>query len=146
MLTRAPMRIGLTSPRTMQPNQILLCAPISVSPVTVAFVAIQASSAIVGRMPQYDISRGDSACIESAQFADVFARYLPALPQNQTVTPSQANESVAFCASSTVTPLFDVTVENPRNASVSARCDGVTDGEPFPRDDEADAEEETWTV
>jgi hypothetical protein len=60
------MRIGLTSPRTMQPNQILLCAPISVSPVTVAFGAIQASSAIVGRMPQYDISRGDSACIESA--------------------------------------------------------------------------------
>lgn len=103
--------IGLTSPRTMQPNQILLCAPISVSPVTVAFGAIQASSAIVGRMPRYDISRGDSACIESAQFADVFARYLPALPQNQTVTPSQANESVAFCASSTVTPLFDVTLK-----------------------------------
>jgi hypothetical protein len=42
--------------------------------------------------------------------------------------------------------LFDVTVENARNASISAGCDGVTDGEPFPRDDEADAEEETWTV
>src|ERR1700745_3906279 len=49
MFTRAPIRIGLTSPRTMQPNQILLCAPISVSPVTVAFGEIQASSAIVGR-------------------------------------------------------------------------------------------------
>jgi Protein of unknown function (DUF3631)/Toprim domain len=82
-----------------------------------------------------------------AQFADVFARYLPApYPQNQTVTPSQANESVAFCASSTVTPLFDVTVENARNASVFAGCDGVTDGEPFPRDDEAGAEEGMWTV
>ena len=82
-----------------------------------------------------------------AHFADVFARYLPALyPQNQTVTPSQANKSTAFCASSTVTPLFDVTVENADNASVLAGCDGVTDGEAFPRDDEADAEEETWTV
>jgi hypothetical protein len=82
-----------------------------------------------------------------AHFADVFARYLPALyPQYQTVTPSQANESTAFCASSTVTPLFDVTVENAGNASVLAGCDGVTDGEAFPRDDEADAEEETWTV
>ena len=82
-----------------------------------------------------------------AQFADVFARYLPALyPLNQTVTPSQANETVAFCTSSTVTPLFDVTDENARNASVSAGCDGVTDGEALPRDNEADAEEETWTV
>jgi hypothetical protein len=82
-----------------------------------------------------------------AHFADVFPRYLPALyPQNQTVTPTQANESGAFSASSTVTPLFDVTVENARNASISAGCDGVTAGEPFPREDEADAEEETWTV
>jgi Protein of unknown function (DUF3631) len=82
-----------------------------------------------------------------AQFADVFARYLPPLyPLNQTVTPSQASESGTFCPSSTVTPLFDVTVENARNASVSAGCDGVTDGEPFPRDNEADAEEEMWTV
>jgi hypothetical protein len=82
-----------------------------------------------------------------AQFADVFARYLPALyPQNQTVTPSQANESGTFCPCSTVTPLFDVTVENAQNASVYAGCDDVTDGERFPREDEANAEEETWTV
>jgi hypothetical protein len=42
--------------------------------------------------------------------------------------------------------LFDVTVENAQNASVSAGCDDVTDGERFPREDEANAEEETWTV
>jgi hypothetical protein len=37
------------------------------------------------------------------QFSDAFARYLPAAV-NQTVTPSQTNESAAFQASSTVTP------------------------------------------
>src|SRR5262245_11866531 len=59
-----------------------------------------------------------------AQFEDAFERYLFAL--NQTVTPSQANESAVFPASQTVTSSFDVTDQNVRKSNVSADCDGVT--------------------
>jgi putative DNA primase/helicase len=82
------------------------------------------------------------------QFTDAFARYLPT-PLNQSVTPSQTKNSTAFCASRTVTPPSDVTVENKQNACVSADCDGVTDSEPLhrgPYDDDVPADEETWTV
>jgi Protein of unknown function (DUF3631)/Toprim domain len=75
-----------------------------------------------------------------AQFADIFVRYLPD-PPNSSVTSSQANELAAFYESRTDTPSSDVTDENAQKPNVSAGCDGVTDGEPVPHD-----EEETWTV
>jgi hypothetical protein len=60
-----------------------------------------------------------------AQFEDVFERYLSE-PLNETVTPSQTNESAVFRASRTVTPSPDATNENVRKSKVSADCDGVT--------------------
>jgi hypothetical protein len=80
-----------------------------------------------------------------AEFEDAFGRYLPN-PPNQTVTPSQASESEAFQASSTVTPSPDVTEENAHKDNVYAGCDGVTDDEPIPQGADIRAEEETWTV
>jgi hypothetical protein len=65
-----------------------------------------------------------------AQFADVFERYLPD-PSIQTVTPSQANKSEAFCEPQTVTESPNVTDDNGRNPRNSAGCDGVTDGDPL---------------
>ena len=50
-LVRAPMRMTFTSPRTTTLNQMPLSGPISVSPITVAFGATKAVSAIVGVMP-----------------------------------------------------------------------------------------------
>jgi len=47
-------------------------------------------------------------------------------PLNQTVTPSQANESAVFPASQTVTSASDVTDQNVQKSNVSADCDGVT--------------------
>jgi phage/plasmid primase-like uncharacterized protein len=80
-----------------------------------------------------------------AQFADVFERYLPD-PSIQTVTPSQANESEAFCDPETVTPTSNVADENGRNAPDFAGCDAVTGSDPpFTDDAYADLlpEEET---
>jgi putative DNA primase/helicase len=65
------------------------------------------------------------------QFTDPFARYLPT-PFNQTVTPSQTNDSAAFYANSSVTPSSGVTDEKPQKVNTYAGCDGVTvRGRPF---------------
>jgi putative DNA primase/helicase len=71
---------------------------------------------------------------ELAQFSDVFERYLPD-SYNQTVTPSQPNETGAFRESQSVTPSSDVTDEKAQNASNSSVCDGVTDESPLADED-----------
>jgi hypothetical protein len=83
-----------------------------------------------------------------AEFADAFGRYLPE-PAKPSVTPSQANESGGFCASTFVTRSLGVTDENAPKANVYAGCDGVTDGgllRESANDGDVQAEEETWTV
>lgn len=60
------------------------------------------------------------------RFSDVFSRYLPDR-FNQTVTPSQPNETGGFCKSQTVTPSSDVTDEKAQKACNTSVCDGVTD-------------------
>lgn len=80
-----------------------------------------------------------------AWFIDVFEQFLPDLP-NETVTPSQTNETEGYSQFQTVTPEPDVTDEKARKANDSAKCDGVTDGNaPLEQDELADLapEEET---
>jgi putative DNA primase/helicase len=64
-----------------------------------------------------------------AQFADAFARYLPA-PSNQTVTPSQLNNDGRFAASQSVTLESDVTLSKASQQNNDGHCDGVTDCSP----------------
>jgi putative DNA primase/helicase len=61
---------------------------------------------------------------ELAQFADVFARYLPA-PPNPTVTPSQVAENLAF-REDTQPASGCYGLERDENPSIPAGCDGVT--------------------
>ena len=49
---QAPIRISCTSPRMTQPNQIPVSAPISTSPMIVAFGATNAVSSMVGKTPR----------------------------------------------------------------------------------------------
>jgi hypothetical protein len=60
------------------------------------------------------------------RFSDVFSRYLPDR-FNQSVTPSQCNETGGFCESQTVTPLSGVTDEKAQKACNTSVRDGVTD-------------------
>ena len=53
------------------------------------------------------------------RFSDVFSRYLPDR-FNQTVTPSQPNETGGFCESQTVTPSSDVTDEKAQKPAIPA--------------------------
>ena len=51
MLTRLPMRMTFMSPRTRQPNQMLVSAPISTSPMTLAVGARKTLGSMVGQTP-----------------------------------------------------------------------------------------------
>jgi hypothetical protein len=67
---------------------------------------------------------------ERGQFEDVFARYLPQ-PQNTTVTPSQPAETLDFSQESQPSQANGCDGwETAQEPSVSATCDGVTDGKP----------------
>jgi hypothetical protein len=61
---------------------------------------------------------------EIKMLADAFARYSP---PSQSVTRSQVADSAAFDDSQSVTPKNFVTDEIPKNSTVSAGCDRVTD-------------------
>jgi putative DNA primase/helicase len=74
------------------------------------------------RLGEEDTAKG----YKLSQFTDVFERYLPN-PSDETVTPSQVNETGGFSHFQTVTPEPDVTDEKPQKANNSAECDGVTD-------------------
>jgi Protein of unknown function (DUF3631) len=78
-------------------------------------------------------------------FIDVFERFLPN-PSDETVTPSQANETRRLSPFQTVTSEPDVTDGKLKKANSSAECDGVTDGNaPLKQDEYGDLapEEET---
>jgi putative DNA primase/helicase len=74
---------------------------------------------------QKDTAKG----YKSAQFADVFERYLPD-PLIQTVTPSQTNNDGDFDPLQTVTPHVDVTLPSPSQFNNDGHCDGVTVSSP----------------
>ncbi|MGK2872968.1 MAG: DUF3631 domain-containing protein [Alphaproteobacteria bacterium] len=69
-----------------------------------------------------------------SDFAETFARYLPAPPDTPflAVTPSQPAEDLDFFDNLAVTRTPDVTARKQKNIRDSAPCDGVTDRNPLP--------------
>jgi Protein of unknown function (DUF3631) len=81
-----------------------------------------------------------------SQFTDDFERFLPN-PSDETVTPSQANETEGFSPFQTVTSEPDVTDGKLKKANSSAECDGVTDGNvPLTQDEYGDLAPEEQTT
>jgi putative DNA primase/helicase len=99
--------------------------PITEHQLAALLKPLKISSKSVRRGP--DTAKGYRA----VDLADAWARYLPPLPADLSVTPSQPAESRGFCAAVSVTRRADVTDAKPPKAAESATCDGVTDAAPL---------------
>ena len=70
--------------------------------------------------------KGTAKGYRLAQFAEVFARYLPD-SENETVTPSQGRETADFLNTQPGTTRSDVTGREAQKPPYDQNCDGVTD-------------------
>src|SRR5579862_2435186 len=85
MLTRAPTRIGATSPRRTQPNQMVVSAPMTVSPTTAAFGAMKASGWMLGTAGPNGMTRFMTAVLRAKRRRGKTAR--PAAGRNRGQCP-----------------------------------------------------------